>query len=154
VSAGAVILFRLERETIAVTPTEVLVAAPPEDGVAVIVAVDGPVSSGTCVVDGDWVSVNLTAGTVGGTECDALSFAEGLSAPYEEIRHQYGSLAEGTYELTVSGSAMTVDSSNYNGSGSPQTSPAIYSATVAITYRTADLTYETTTRVAPGEPDD
>lgn len=116
---------------------------------SVTVSVEGPTVSGECVVSGDWVPINLTAGTVDGSDCEPLSFAAGVDGS-TEIRYEQGGLAAGTYELTVDGVAP---GSNYASTGSPHTSPAVYSATVGVTYRTAELTYETTVRVAPGEPD-
>lgn len=52
----------------------------------------------------------------------------------------------GNFTLTVDDTAEPTDDP------SVETSDAVYSSTVDISYRTTDLTFETTARIAPGEP--
>jgi len=63
---------------------------------------------------------------------------------FEEIEFRNGDSATGTFEVTVDiGASSPTDVEGRN---------AIYSVTVDITYQSQDLTFETTTTVAPGEP--
>ena len=92
--------------------------------------------------------INVTAGTVAGSVCEPLSFAEGIGT--YDLRYENTSAIEGNYSLLVDDSSPP---SNY-GTGDHEEETAIYSTTVDVTYRTSDLYYETEVRVAPGEADD
>lgn len=113
------------------------------------VTVFGPSSSGQCAIQDDPVTINVTGGTVDGQDCEALTFAEGVSDPYD-IRYENGINATGTYRLIVN---TTVNEMDYTDSGSPSVSPAIYAAVLQIRYRNPQLTYENQIRIAGGEPD-
>lgn len=117
---------------------------------AVTVAVDGPDGTATCAAAGDTVAVDLSRGRLGGEPCPALAFATGLEAPYD-VRYVDGHLASGTYTLVVD-AAVPADG-RYATDGSPAVSPALYAATVSVTYRTERLTYAAEFRVVPGEDD-
>lgn len=102
------------------------------------------------------VSINLTAGTVNGASCPALSFAAGTTAPHA-VNYTRGARALGTYNLTVNTTppTATVTSTSFNGPGpanSPYELPAVYDATFTLVYETSQLRYTDTVRVAPGEP--
>lgn len=109
---------------------------------------DGDGNTETCSPSDGAAWINVTEGTVDGTDCEALSFAEGLSGDYS-IRYENADEIEGTYQLVVDASVLP--SPHYVTGGSPYVSSAIYSATVRITYQTARLRYVTNVSVAPGE---
>jgi hypothetical protein len=92
--------------------------------------------------------VNLTAGTVAGSDCDKLVFAKGTTPPYD-IEITYGDRAEGTYNATVN----TTNVGTFNGPGpasSPYEVPVVYSLSVDVVYRTPGLEYRARVRLAPG----
>ncbi len=66
----------------------------------------------------------------------------------ESIEFSNGEHTTGTFTLTVDEAA----SANPSEDSSLQVDDAIYSVTVDIGYQSRDLTFETTARVAPGEP--
>lgn len=116
--------------------------------------------TGSCSFAGDHVIVNITAGTIGNDNCSPLSFISGLPTPYE-IRYEDatfsagsgGDTGEGTYELIVADT--TVPASNFHDDDageSPYTTPAIYAVTLDIRYEAPDLYYNSSARIAPGEP--
>jgi hypothetical protein len=63
----------------------------------------------------------------------------------DAIEFVNGDAAEGTF-------AVTVDDGDVTSATSVAADNAVYSMTVDIVYRTVDLEFETTVRVAPGEP--
>lgn len=115
---------------------------------------------GTCTASGSSVTVDVTNASVGGSRCAPLAFFDDVSGTYD-LAHHTGSLisVQGTYSLVVDrpvGDFDTTTSGHYyadaDGS-SPYVTPALYSADVRVTYRDPAVDYETTVRVAPGEPD-
>ena len=100
------------------------------------------------------VVVDVTAGTVGGTPCDGLSFGEGVGPAYN-ISYQSGDNIEGTYSMVVDNDTLATSPGPHLGSptSQPFATYAIYSANLTVTYQTPRLYYDTTVRVAPGEPD-
>ncbi len=104
-------------------------------------------------VDEDWVVIDLTAGTVNGTGCGALSFADAPSSGYN-IEFNAADQVEGTYSFVIDDTSVPT-SSDYGSSGAdPSFTDALYDVTVQYEYETADLSIDTTLRVAPGEPND
>lgn len=96
-------------------------------------------------------TIDLTASTVDGADCAGLSFAEGVSAPYD-VRYEYGANAEGSYELTVNTTAVSTGGLDGPGpAASPYWVPVVYDATLDVVYHATDLRYEGTVRVVPGE---
>lgn len=105
---------------------------------------------------GDEVRLDLTGGRLGltderrgGTRCVGLWPAE-LVTPADSyaIRLANADAANGTATATVRARPTGAEpDADHDG-----TSPAVYDATVDLRYRTADLRFETTVRVAPGEP--
>lgn len=102
------------------------------------------------------VEVDLTAGTVGGAECPALSFASGVPRPYD-IEFNNSQVVVGNYSLVVNGTdynATALESGPTAGdTGDPYATPALYSATVRYRYDAPTVHYETDVRIAPGESD-
>jgi len=64
----------------------------------------------------------------------------------DAIEFVNGDAAAGTFSLVVDDSASPITDSDV------QNDPAVYSATVDISYQSQDLLFETTVRVAPGAP--
>lgn len=113
------------------------------------VGVDGPAGAGTCSVEANATRVHLTEGEVGGEPCEALSFAAGIDGDYD-VRYENATAVNGTYELVVD--ADVADDGRY--ADQPAVTPAIYDATVVVSYRTERLYYQTTVRAAPEEGSD
>jgi hypothetical protein len=94
--------------------------------------------------------VNLAADTVNGVDCDAMSFAENLSPPYE-ITVVYGNRTEGTYDGIVRGTS--VPGSRFDSPpNSPYTVPVVFAVETRITYRSASLDYRVERAFGPGSP--
>lgn len=115
-----------------------------------------PVTTGICstAYSSTDVTIDVTAGTINGTNCPPLRFATNVSAPYD-IAYANGRAANGTYNLTVNTSAgASVETNHFNGPSSP-TSPywvhAVYSVDAEIYYESPVVTYRMEFRVAPGE---
>lgn len=104
--------------------------------------------------------INLSGGTVDGTQCDGLDFAEDIDTPYE-IRINNGDNINGTYSLIVDNASLADDVESgtnthlvEDGSGQPFAAHALYSANVTVKYETPRLFYNTTVQVVPGESND
>lgn len=120
-----------------------------------------PRKSGPCSTTGEHVFVNVTAATVGGEECSALSFVSDLQGPYaityNETEPTLGDpTANGTYHLIVdNGSVARSPGSRFNDApgDSPWADAAVYAIEYDAVYQTSRLRYIADVRVAPGEPD-
>lgn len=134
------------------------------------IKVDPGVSgSDTCTktLTENYVTIDVTGGTVAGTPCDALQgdgrFAHGVGDRYN-ISFEDGDQATGNYSLvtrnTTAWSQAETDTNgdfqlNHAGSGkSPYGRAAVYNTTVVYEHRSSKLVYVTNISVAPGEPDD
>jgi hypothetical protein len=113
-------------------------------------------NTGYCSVhddDADSFWINVSAGTFAGEECNALRFGEGVST-VERVDFDHGGNMNGTYRLMAAKdrSSITVP---YNSTGSPPLkTPAIYNATVRVSYDTESLHYETERKADPEERDE
>ena len=129
----------------------------------VVRTIDGDGDRRFCSVDGSESSfwINVSAGTVAGDDCRALRFGEDIGT-VEEIRYENGHQIYGTYRVMAAQSEGSLTTgSNYNATGTvpphpnpPVTDPAIYNATVHVSFETDNLFYETDRVVQPGEGDD
>jgi hypothetical protein len=119
------------------------------------VGVETPGGGYTCeATDLDEFWVNVSAGTVAGSECPDFDFAEGLST-IDEIEFNNGEDINGTYRLLVNKSFGSVNSGPYaTGTGQPYIQPAVYAADIRVAYNSRVTSYETDLRVVPGEGDD
>ncbi|MEA1930007.1 MAG: hypothetical protein U9O06_00440 [Euryarchaeota archaeon] len=102
-----------------------------------------------CAIDsgGGSTTVDITGDRLSTTDT-AVDCYRGLwptDSP-DAIEFVNGGAADGTFSLVVDDSASPVSDS------AVQNDPAVYSATVDITYQSQDLLFETTVRVAPGAP--
>lgn len=109
-----------------------------------------------CSVDATNATIDFTAGTIDGRECSGLAWAEAIPDEYD-VRYENGNNASGTYEATINGTdSNLVDIGGLiteNTGTSPRFVPAVYSVRVQFTYRSPNLEYRTTVRIARGEPD-
>jgi len=122
-----------------------------EDGGDVTVAVgeNGSVPTVVCSASSaDPVAVDLTGGRLGDERCPGLwaTSAGALGSPYDVTVERTGA-ANGTATATV------LPASGESVSSDHTATPAVYEARIDLRYRTAELRFETTVRVAPGEPD-
>lgn len=120
------------------------------DAVTVAVGDDGGTPSVLCEVDlsgDDRVAVDLTGERLGGESCPGL-WPTGLvdSGDAYDIRVENGDAADGEVTATVLPASGDVTSDL-------DATAAAYDAAIDLRYRTAELRFETTVRVAPGEPD-
>ncbi len=106
-----------------------------------------------CTVDpagADQVSLDITGERLDGEPCVGLWASDRL-APGDEHTLEVGNgeAADGVIRATVrpANTAVVTDVTDADTAG------AVYDTTVELTYRTAELRFETTVRVAPGEPD-
>lgn len=107
--------------------------------------------AGQCTA-GEDPTVDLTAGTFNGTSCEALNFAEGVSAPY---RVSFGGADEVLGNFSVVVDSTSYEAANYDSNtDTPFAVEAIYAATIHVTYESSTLDYETDARAVPGENDD
>ena len=113
---------------------------------------------GPCSATTEEVVVNVTAETVDGESCSALSFVSDLQSPYEITYHDADSTTgEGTYHLFVDNSSVAQSPEpqfNDVPGDSPWADAAVYSVGFDANYETERLRYNASLRVAPGEPDD
>ncbi|MFC7068311.1 hypothetical protein [Halobaculum lipolyticum] len=115
----------------------------------------------TCVVDpgpGERVAVSVTGASVGGTDAPGMAFLTAGEA--YDVRYRDGDAAEGTFDAVArvspsafAGSAAAAEYAGRDAASSPFYSGAVYEATVDVSYRSANVRYGDSVRVAPGEPD-
>lgn len=103
----------------------------------------------TCSVANQSAEIDLLAGTIEDTPCPALRFVDDVESSYD-IHYGNADNASGTYTLTVD---RRLSESPAVG-GSPSYEPVIDDATLAVSYRTPAVQYETERRVLPGDFDD
>jgi len=123
-----------------------------EDSGTVVIAnaTDGQDPQEWCsVIESGTTTVDLTGSELR-TDDETRECFRGLwpSADLTSIDFINGADTVGNFTLTVDNSA----DANPDDDPSVKTSDAVYSTTVEISYQTTDLTFETTARVAPGEP--
>ncbi|WP_430505043.1 DUF7261 family protein [Haloparvum sp. PAK95] len=108
-----------------------------------------------CSVSTTNATIDFTAGTINGEECPGLNWGESIADPYT-LQYANGDAANGTYEVTVNGTEDGLDIGDLlleDSTASPRFVPAVYSVHLELTYRSPDLEYRATVRVARGEPD-
>jgi hypothetical protein len=131
--------------------------------VNVTVVTNGSLAAGSdpCSASGANVFVNVTAGTVGGESCSALSFVSDLQGPYAITYNKtdstaVGETANGTYHLIVDDESVAESPGPQFNDGpgvSPWADAAIYAMAYDAVYETDGLRYDASVRVAPGEAD-
>ena len=116
----------------------------------IVVGVAAGGSFETCRHNDDTAWVNVTAGTVAGEPCDALTFAEGVSGSYD-LEYRNGTAVRGHYSMVVDNPVGASYASP--DAGDPRAEAALYRMTVDLVYRTADLDYRAKIRIEPGDHD-
>jgi hypothetical protein len=108
--------------------------------------------------DAETVELDVSQGTVNGTEIANWTFAEGVGPTYD-VAYGNGDTASGRYIFVVDRQRVPLlddlpehtyhprESGDY-----PTTAPALYRANVSVSLRRATLIYETGLRLAPGSP--
>ena len=102
------------------------------------------------------VTVDLTAGTVGGRECAPLSVFSDVDDAFD-VAYRNADAIEGTYSVAVNRSTLGGDAGVYHARSSgnaPYAAPAVYAVSVDVAFTSQRVTYTTTLRVAPGEAAD
>ena len=123
------------------------------DDVVVAAGDGGEDPAVVCTVDpvgADRVSVDVTGEQLDGEPCVGLWPSDRLAPGNEHtLEVGNGDAADGVIRATVrpTNTELVTDVDDADTAG------AVYDATVDLTYRTAELRFETTLRVAPGEPD-
>ena len=122
----------------------------PSSGTVVVeTGTNGTNVTEACRIDGiedSRVTVDITGESVDGEPCPGIWPTELSDEPdaYDiEFVNTDGVDAEMTATVLSDGSVTSLEST-----------PAVYDATLRFRYRTADVRFETTVRVAPGEPND
>lgn len=116
------------------------------------ITVDG--TSYTCD-ESEEPTIDLSAGTVDGNDCEGLEFREDVDAPYA-ISIENGDNVTGTYSMIVDNRSLAGNGDPHLADppgGQPFATHAVYSANVTAVYQAPQLTYNTTIRVAPEETD-
>jgi hypothetical protein len=137
------------------TPWTLTVFKNDSAGTETAIRVEPPSGPSRVCSGGSDPTIGLTAGTFDGTDCPALDYGEGVSAPYT-VAVENGRQFQGTYSLVINGTISDPGvAANYgDSSDGPFTLPAAYAATVHVDYQSASLSYATDRRVRPGESDD
>ncbi len=121
-----------------------------EDGsnLSIAEAVDGGTPTRQCSIEHNGTTtVDFTASQLSTNGSATDCFRELWPPnPPDEIEFVNIGDEEGTAEATVNDGVLI------DGDTAVQNDPAVYAVTVDITYQSQDLTFETTTMVAPGEP--
>jgi hypothetical protein len=107
----------------------------------------GPLTAVCSVPWNGTATLDLTGESLNGTACGEL-WPEAFEG--YEIRYDNGDAVAGTYELTLQGTSLAVLADI---DPDVDVAPAVYSASVVVRYESPGLLFNTTVRVAPGEPD-
>jgi len=142
--------FRVEFANDSAATREVYVYESDDDGnVTVAVGENGGAPTVVCSASSTGlVAVDLTGNALGNERCPGL-WADSvgtLDGDYD-VSIERTDAADGEARLTVLPESGDAVSSEHTAT------PAVYDAAIDLSYRTAELRFETTVRVAPGEPD-
>lgn len=114
----------------------------------VSVAISNETTNVTCSVSANTTVFDVTEGTLAGESCDAPTAASTVDGPYD-ISFENASNVEGRFVLFVDRTKSEIADHYDPAPDTPSIDPAIYDATVHVTVRQPDLTYETNVTVAP-----
>lgn len=112
------------------------------------VTVAAPAGTATCTTTEGTVDVDVTDGTVDGTDCSHLALPAALDAPYA-LRIENGSSASGTFTATVA-NATALPTANYDRGDDPTFTPVAYRVTVGVDYREPSFEYRSREELTPG----
>lgn len=116
--------------------------------------------TGSCSSTGEHAVINITAATIDDTACSPLAIIALIPTPYQISYNDTtfsggvgGDTVAGTYELIVDNPSVAGANYHDDDSGdSPYTTPAIYSVSLDIRHEGPRLFYNSTVRLAPGDP--
>lgn len=99
--------------------------------------------------------VNVSAGTVAGTECSGLALAPELG-PVQGVKFENGANIEGSYRLLVNKSEGDVGSVGDYGTDTsgPYTQAALWGTVIDLDFERKNLVYRTRIRIIPGDIDE
>lgn len=121
------------------------------DDIAVAVRIGGGSAQEIWSDDGDDARIDLNKHTINDQSVSELNWSDDITDPHE-IAFSNGDEANGRYNITVK--SASVEKSDFNDVGdSPYYVAIVYSVDLPLHYESPTLTYETTVRVAPGEPE-
>ncbi|MFC6825969.1 DUF7261 family protein [Halopelagius fulvigenes] len=122
------------------------------DGTNVVVSVFGPSGThrDTCTAaTGGDATVDFSNGTVGGADCEALTFEDDAADPFT-LRYENGDAAAGTYSLVTDTPYVEYDEDFADSAGStPYRTYALYGVELELTYRTSSTYYQSNVTVVP-----
>lgn len=101
----------------------------------------------TCRVANGSARIDFDNGSVNDRHCSALAFPSTVSDPHR-ITFANADRVHARYELFIDDDVPFEP--HFAEDGAPTLEPAIYSATVTVSYRSTDLRYETELEVVPG----
>ncbi|GAB7093384.1 hypothetical protein JCM30237_05360 [Halolamina litorea] len=123
----------------------------------VTLSVDHDGSSDACSAPADngTVAVDITGAELGGSHCEPLeNMTTALDDSYT-VSYRNGVNGTGTYSLVSNRAIGRLDTgADTTGANDPTAERALYDATFRVTWRTADVYYQSELRIAPGEADD
>lgn len=111
-----------------------------------VVVFENATRTATCTApaSGGTARIDVSNGTVGGTDCDALAFGDGVDGPFT-LRYDDGDDAAGTYSLVVDTPYIEHDEDFADTAGSsPYRTRVLYGAELELVYRTPSTHYEAT----------
>lgn len=111
-----------------------------------------PAADCTTTGSPDYVTIDVTRGLVAGEPCPPLQFASGIDGQYDVLYNDSDDVI-GNYTMVVDGTPASANlDSSTSASPDPYETDALYSANVTYRYDGPAIVYNTTVRVAPGEP--
>jgi hypothetical protein len=100
---------------------------------------------------GFWV--NVSKGTVEGSDCPGLDFAAGLGT-IDQIDYANAENITGTYRLLANDTRADIANGQYGDTSGPFLERAIYGTWIEIDFECESLVFRTERQVIPGEDDD
>jgi|AntDeeMetagen134_2_1112570.scaffolds.fasta_scaffold01040_2 hypothetical protein len=101
----------------------------------------------------DRVSIDFSAATLAGEDCDALEELTSRLPPQYTVTFENGTYAEGNYSLIVDRPINKLETGADDAAGGPYAAWALYSAELSVTYQSSVIYYRTNVRLAPEELD-
>lgn len=111
-------------------------------------------STASCSTSSSTARIDLTAGTLDGTDCEALSSTGFPNGPYD-VEYNNADQIHGNYSLVVDNRSVSATPPAHFSTGSgPSVSPALYTVTLSYRYETPDINVSSDMQVEPGERDE
>jgi hypothetical protein len=109
-----------------------------------------------CTESGPEATIDLTAGTVNGTDCSELDYP--TSVAQYNVTFRNADAVTGTYSMTAAtppddSKVKTDNFADPDSTESPRWAYAVYAVEFEIRFETPNVAFDTTVRTAPGEPE-